>query len=187
MSPNPIQLDAGDLAWLAFRYVADEMAGDELVSFEQLLLNDQRAREEVAKAVELTQAIATVPAEVSLPARSPSWSYRLSWMAVGTAACLAVVAALEFLKQSEAPLASKPAEDTQNLAAAWVGSQHAFADESASDSTGEHSSEFVGTELAEHEVATDEDMSVPGWVLAAVGGTPRSDAAEQRPNVSLEN
>lgn len=47
-----------DVDWLAFRYAAGELDGAELAAFEQMLAESQPAREQVAAAVELFQAIA---------------------------------------------------------------------------------------------------------------------------------
>ena len=55
--------DFGDLDWRAFCYVAGELSDDEAASFEQCLETDQQAREAVAQAVKLTQAVASVVAE----------------------------------------------------------------------------------------------------------------------------
>lgn len=53
-------LAAGELSWLAFRFVAGELSGDELAAFEQRLEVDQGAREAVAEMVELTTAVQCV-------------------------------------------------------------------------------------------------------------------------------
>jgi hypothetical protein len=46
-----------ELDWQAFRYVAGELDAAELATFEQLLAEDQSARDAVLRAVELTQTI----------------------------------------------------------------------------------------------------------------------------------
>ncbi|MHC5537169.1 hypothetical protein ACYOEI_02905, partial [Singulisphaera rosea] len=53
MAPDP----RGDLLWLAFRYVAVEMDAEESAAFEERLAYDQLARESVAEAVALTEAV----------------------------------------------------------------------------------------------------------------------------------
>ena len=52
-----------EILWLAFRYVAGELAPDEAESFEHCLDQDQEAREAVARAVELTGAVAALRPE----------------------------------------------------------------------------------------------------------------------------
>jgi hypothetical protein len=94
---------------LAFRYIANELTNDELQAFEDRLATDHQAREAVAAAVELTQAIAFVestrqspsptvantndalPVSPPLPADRRSWWPALGWMAVGSAACAALI------------------------------------------------------------------------------------------------
>jgi anti-sigma factor RsiW len=75
----------------AFRYVAGEMAPDEAESFEQCLDQDQEAREAVARAVELTGAIAALRPEsiptLILPRRRPIGA-TLAIAALAAAACL---------------------------------------------------------------------------------------------------
>ncbi len=51
-----------DLDLLAVRYVANDLPDDELAAFESRLADDQAAREAVAAAVELTLAVAQLPA-----------------------------------------------------------------------------------------------------------------------------
>ncbi|MFO0821003.1 MAG: hypothetical protein U1A77_23860 [Pirellulales bacterium] len=95
---------------LAFRYIANELTNDELQAFEERLATDQQAREAVAAAVELSQAIAFVestrqspappvpastqgilPVTPPLPADRRSWWPALGWMTVGSAACVAMI------------------------------------------------------------------------------------------------
>lgn len=52
-----------DLAWAAFRYIADEMGIEEREDFDDRLARDQQAREAVAHAVQLAEAVAAVPVE----------------------------------------------------------------------------------------------------------------------------
>lgn len=91
-----------DLLLQATRYVLEEMDATERDQFEQLLLEDQPAREAVASAVELlvaTQAAREAVADrpmprgpVSLP--SVYSSHRLVWWMSAAAACLLVAAVL---------------------------------------------------------------------------------------------
>src|SRR5215210_2724211 len=94
-----------DLPWLASRYVAGELAGDEAAAFERRLDADQGAREAVAEAVELTGAVALLASDVL--AFGPGGRRRrdpirqaLGWMTAGAAACLATVLGLHALTPS---------------------------------------------------------------------------------------
>src|SRR6266850_973110 len=82
-----------ELDWLAFCYAADELSPAEAEQFEARLADDQAAREALARAVELTHAVAAAEAQsgdfVTLAARSSTnWNTRLSWMAIGGLASL---------------------------------------------------------------------------------------------------
>ena len=92
--------DAPALEWLAFRYVTDELTELEREAFEVRLADDQAAREAVAAAVELTQAVVWVEHESTVNARpvaAPTRPQRertrrgaiaLGWMLAGSAAGL---------------------------------------------------------------------------------------------------
>jgi ferric-dicitrate binding protein FerR (iron transport regulator) len=84
-----------ELLWLAFRYVAGEMSLDETESFERRLDGDQEAREAVARAVELTGAVAAVRSG-SIPTFTLPRRRRLVRVIVGVAA-LAAAACLAWL------------------------------------------------------------------------------------------
>jgi hypothetical protein len=106
-----------ELDWLAFCYIAGEMSRDETAAFEQRLADEQEAREAVARAVELTRAIAaakaarpTVPASVSaVPRRRYRAVRRWFWAAVATAASLAGVVLYQH--------AYRPADSPREMAA----------------------------------------------------------------------
>ena len=81
-----------DREWLAFRYIAGELTGDEAAAFEVELETSQVAREAVARAVDLSQAIAIAESQgVELVesaaniARSKAWKY-IGWIGAGAAA-----------------------------------------------------------------------------------------------------
>jgi len=120
MKPTEHNLD-----WLAFRYVSGELTGDETESFELRLADDQAARDAVASAVELSQAIVAAESLAS-PVISPaaalrkSWSTHIAWFACGAAACLLVVLALNFAGQqresSVSPVLANRWSEQLNLA-----------------------------------------------------------------------
>jgi len=99
-----------DLDWLAFCYIADELSRDEADAFETRLAHDQEAREAVARAVELTRAVAAAGAErrkrPEPASRAPGvWrrmglAGRLAWAAAAAAACLAAVLAYQHYRGS---------------------------------------------------------------------------------------
>ena len=121
----PNYLDS-DLDWLAFCYAAGELSPAEAEQFESRLASEQPAREALARAVEVTQAVAVAESQpcgnvVTPAARTRTkWSTRLSWMAIGGLASLllALVWSGSFTPQKTAALRSN-AEQQRNLAAAW--------------------------------------------------------------------
>jgi hypothetical protein len=114
-----------DLDWLAFCYIADELSPDEVERFESRLADDQEAREAVARAVDLTRAVAAVCAEAphrTTPASSVAGVWRrmglagrLGWAAIAASACLAAVLGYQYYHACQhdrgaAPTASAPQE-----------------------------------------------------------------------------
>lgn len=84
---------AADRELLAFRYIAGELTGEELASFETELETSQIAREAVARAVDLSRAIAMAEShEVELNrfatrgANRKTWIYGIGWGAAGVVA-----------------------------------------------------------------------------------------------------
>ena len=88
-----------ELDWLAFRYVAGEMAAGEEEQFEERLAQDQLAREAVDHAVELKEAMRLVTAESAPITASGVGVPVLRPMLWGTAAaaCPVVAACLAWL------------------------------------------------------------------------------------------
>lgn len=116
-----------DLDWLAFCYIADELSPADEEAFERRLADDQRAREAVARAVDLTMAVAAAgaaPSPRTTPAsgaigiwRRASLASRLAWTAIAASACLAAVVAFVH-HVSTGPVAGPPREaPTQEKAA----------------------------------------------------------------------
>jgi hypothetical protein len=93
MNPRPIDTDLpSDENLQAFRYVAGEMSADEEAVFEELLIDSQQLREELAEMVGLTAVVASAFPEIAEPSaancsaeeegdrfatNSPSWNWSL--------------------------------------------------------------------------------------------------------------
>jgi hypothetical protein len=184
--------DWTDLQWLAFCYIADELSADEAEVFEERLAADQEAREAVARAVELSQAVAALPRETVCPSPAASpWRRRLAWMTVGaTAACLAFAVWLLNSHLTgpgpaphDVPLANGPGveelpvsvvEDPAagRLLALWSHSADVVNSVLAlrPSEPAETNAEFEPIEVAEVD-----NLAVPGWMLAAVSTEPVAD------------
>jgi hypothetical protein len=169
-TPSPDELN-----WQAFRYIAGEMNATEQERFEQLLAEDQPARQAVAAAVELSQASVLALGMSQPPVwRAPVWGgveQRHRWMGwvVGVAACLALVAA--WLAQREAPVQSASLQ-SEALALQWSEvreQQHELADAALADPSPES---ILSTDEPEPldawPLADDNAAVAPDWMLAAV-------------------
>jgi hypothetical protein len=161
------------LDWTAFCYAAGELSADETAAFENRLGEDQATREALARAVELTQAVAS--AEAAQPAvivrsRPSVWARRVTWMAIGSAASL-LVAVLWSGSGAGSRLATwmgGPAKSpavSRELAAAWMAAQEELAVDEYENST-------FATPMTESEVGSESDMSelpeTPAWMTIAV-------------------
>jgi anti-sigma factor RsiW len=84
-----------DVEWLSMRYVLGELPEDEAVAFETRLSVDQSAREAVARAAHIVEALAaTYPACERLPVRWPKLLRKLAAVVVATAAAVLIVGLL---------------------------------------------------------------------------------------------
>lgn len=96
-----------DLDWLAFRYVAGELAGDEAARFEEWLATDQAPREAVARAVEIAQAVIVLEPESTRSSRNKrrETTARLRWGVCGAAAavCLSIAVGLVAIREGRGP------------------------------------------------------------------------------------
>ncbi len=170
------------LDWLAFQYIADEMATEDRATFEHRLADDQAAREAVARAVELTQALLADQCEKVLlssdPIRSSSAAEirdrararrRLTWLGLSLAMCFLLLIGSGFftgrftggvglIDQPRAESDMGNAVETSQLAIAWSNAR-------------------VELDVADEEPFADPDgdfgtdaVSTPDWMLAAVAG-----------------
>ncbi len=151
-----------ELDWTAFCYAAGELSAPDAEAFELRLADDQAAREALARAVELTQAVAAAetlqPVEVAKTGRS-LWGKRLVWMAVGSAASLLAVA---FVSQLDL---SPNSPDDGELAAAWSQTRQEL---SVASDANHWLSEETEVEAANEDLDL---IATPDWMTAAVGGT----------------
>jgi anti-sigma factor RsiW len=193
-----------ELSWSAFRFIAGEMAVEELVSFEARLADDQAAREAVAEAVELFHAVCAAEAAepaVTLAAKQTStWSQRFTWVASGAAAAAIVVAAglnagslARWLDHSQSPAV---AAVTPALADAWTATRSEYAaGEEATHEIGVSRSTTAADELSDEELANlaEEQLTLatetPSWMTAAVLGlsSPSTDPLDAGESLPQEN
>jgi hypothetical protein len=180
------------LEWSAFCYAAGELSPAEAAAFEELLAQDQSAREALARAVELTQAV--VSAESLVPvtvARSQSsvWTRRLSWMAVGSAASLLVAlvwsavwspSGLQAYLAGGAASKAPSAEESRELAQVWIQTREELA--RANDLEFWYPAHLASAEVDGIEVAADfadgtdftdntevfPASDTPDWMTAAI-------------------
>jgi hypothetical protein len=184
-------MNDNDLNWLAFRYVAGEMPDAELAAFEQSLAESQPAREAVAAAVLLAQAVALAegtsadaPHELVTAGstfRQPTWRGRLAWALVGAAASLLFAWGLQIWRDARLPpnavALNRPAnaQDLNGLAVQWTAVGEFDFD--ATDNDGFEHREFDDSSDAAHASSATselfEDITAPDWLVAAVSSEQR--------------
>jgi anti-sigma-K factor RskA len=194
-----------DLEWLAFQYIAGELAPGAAELFEERLAGDQAAREAVAAAVQIAQTIALEsdlfeatpstgelaevvrqPVRISV-SRFRSSRYRSSWRRAGVAAAglLLALTAWTGWKSHIAPARLDVARnansaESSRLAAIWADAQ--FDPERSSDW---QCDPLRAPRSAAGEEEDDADVLVPEWLLAAVSVQPAvGESPDERP---LEN
>ena len=171
-----------DLHWTAFLYVSEELTPDESSSFERLLAEDQEAREAVALAVELAQALAIVGPEQQHGFASRKHSTRriLAWAgSLAAAACL--LAAI--LPTFRPVVPTEPTADASSVALAWSGLRVGDDPDWTAFVDGVHSPESSAAgPLAESENAdmseTSTDRPLPSWLLSAAS-VPTGDSPQE--------
>jgi anti-sigma factor RsiW len=178
MNPNecPNELD-----WSAFCYAAGELSPAEAEQFESRLADEQSAREALARAVELTQTVAAAESQADkfqddrlvVPARRAvaEWSTRLSWMAMGGLASVAIALVWAGVVGHSS---SGPSEKQLALANAWTQTRAEIA-QAKEDGLwlpptwmfGEADEDLLAMNDAGDESALSE---TPSWMTAAVFG-----------------
>jgi hypothetical protein len=97
-----IEMAPADADWTAFQYLAGELPEQAVIRFETCLQDDQHAREALARAVEVTQAVALIGSETSeLSAVGATaevtrrhdaiWAAPVTWLSVAALACVMFV------------------------------------------------------------------------------------------------
>ncbi len=174
---DPRAIPGDDLAWDAYRYVADAMDRLEIDAFEQRLIEDQVAREAVAAAVDQLGALAIVARDPSheVHARPPGRPLRTRnrW---GRSAVLAVALAAGFLLtvwwgQGGQPRSGE--DQAAAVAAAWTSLRGElappegtlpFLPEFGGGEPDPGATDAGGTEIAE----VPAEQPLPSWIMAAV-------------------
>jgi len=177
MKHNEIQ---SELDWTAFCYAAGELTPVEVEQFEARLADEQEAREALARAVELTQAVAAGESQVGSYAIAPAarqrsnWATRLAWMAVGgTAAALAAAIWSGAFPRGQMPLTGDQLLARSELAAAWSQARDEIA---AAKEAGQWPMIVSAADTDEEPLAAEsrgDDSALedtPSWMTAAVFG-----------------
>jgi hypothetical protein len=166
-----------DLLWVAAQYAAGDLPESAVERFEEQLETDQAAREALAQAVALSQAVAQVEATPVAPVsidRSRRFSTAAA-LAIAVAACLALTfVALQLPKDGDAPnqeVAKSPENDAQRLVAmAWVAGQVGEEDFTETDDP-TLADEPMFDDVDEFDdllPMPTSDPSAPDWLLAAL-------------------
>jgi hypothetical protein len=164
-----------DLHWTAFLYVAGDLPPDESSSFERLLAEDQDAREAVASAVEMAQALAILGPEPTSKGRSPGRRRTMRVIAcVGSLAAAACLAAML--------IPATPAEpDASDVAQAWTGLRKAPDTDGTAFDDGPHSTDPGDpgqAALTDVEAEDSTGRDLPSWLLTAASA-PRDEAPQE--------
>ncbi len=181
--PQPDARRESDADWLAFRYHAGEMSADETAEFERLLGESQPAREALARAVLLSEAVALAakgdaPNEEAKIVHRPigraiTWGQRLAWAVFGAAASLVFAWGLDATRGArQAGHPTSPADDLTGLAIQWRAAGDFTADDDdAVANVDRDSFDSSADNRASTSVARDpsDDLAAPEWLLAAVG------------------
>ncbi len=185
---NNVSQEFDDLDWQAFRYIANEMTEAERAAFEERLGQDQRACEVVARMVELANGVVCTAAVVAISAAPdsasrvsreviaphisprlntwsrPRWQRAAAWV---TAVAASLVAAILLYQ----PFNSST--DPSTLAQLWARVR------SGSETLSPPDTELLaGFDDAFMATEDETELSVPAWVIEAVGSGSESDQRE---------
>lgn len=177
MTPFNNQTES-DREWLAFRYIAGELSGDETAAFEAELESSQAAREAVARAVELSQAVAIAESQevelvkaASKHSRRKSWIFGIGWIAAGAVAASVAGAVWWNMPKSQ--------QEKSNIAESWAAMRAVDPPAPAGE---------VPAELGP---ALDAADTAPSWMTAGVislnGGKQEDDDGDGKPDGSWDD
>ncbi|HUG92976.1 MAG TPA: hypothetical protein VML55_19200 [Planctomycetaceae bacterium] len=189
---------ADDLGFEAFRYVAGEMADAESAAFEQRLAADQQAREAVARAVEIAQAVTVLgpqavaaagPAFASV--RRPSRRAALVMLVATVAACLLLAVALDpFGRSGRDPVgdglladSGRPA-NAARLVEFWTDADDLLARSEDTSALEGYGASWIDEPGTAGENGADSDFA---WMLAAVSAEMPTPDNELPPEPGQEN
>lgn len=218
-SNEPSQpIDRVALDWQAWLYVAGEMDDAAREAFETRLLDDVAACEAVARAVELSDLMAAATPALSyataIPTAAPAyeidsaaevvpaasyvsdgirsregWSQRVGWMALGAAACLAVMLATRAWRigqlddaagvDEKQEIVATAEDDAPALAAAWTELWNA--DDSTSRGDADDDTLARDDSVLSDAASDDRNSTPPDWLLAAVTGDDADGAPPSAP------
>lgn len=156
-----------ELDWMAFCYVADELTGEELETFEARLAREQEVRDAVVRAVNLVQDVylsGNEEHEVRLRATSPALAVTnpIGWVwKVAAVVLLGVSVGAWWWNQNPDPNRTVAETPSEALAVAWV------------DSLEE--SDLDEMELDLNEEFGFEDEAVNEWMVSALSELEDSD------------
>jgi hypothetical protein len=143
-----------DRDWLAFRYIAGELSDEDFASFEFELETSQLAREAVARAIELSQAIAIAESQqvelvesATRKSGQKPWAYGICGICAGAAAA-SVAGAIWWNMPS-------PKNVTPEVAKTWVEMRPA-------------ETPVVGVKSAEAIFIPEPAAAAPSWMTAGV-------------------
>ena len=175
-----------DLHWTAFLYVAGELTFDESSSFERLLDEDQEAREAVAGAVELAQALAIVgPGPESVPRKRANRRVLIWAGSLAAAACL--VAAILPTFRPAGSSGSLAVADASSVALAWSGLRAGDDPEWSAFVDAVHAPESPAPGPLDEAEGVDgaeasTDRALPSWLLSAASVQGHSGDSPQEEN-----
>ncbi len=161
-----------DLHWNAFLYVSGELSPEETSSFENLLADDQGARDAVIQAVELAEALAIAGAgQVRSPRRRSGYRVLAGALTLAAAACVTLVI---FPRFHPAP----PTEpDASQVAQAWSGLRGG-ADPDWVASIGDSHATEISDPAQAPDAEPSTERALPSWLLSATSA-PRNEAPQE--------
>jgi len=162
-----------DFNWLAFQYVAGELAADECEAFELRLADDQSACEAVARAVDILGVLAGAR-PTDLPSVPQASTVGRPWRRLAAVACVAALVvlgiSLQFLQK---PVATDDVGDSEHANAQTVSDWVALGpseDDSVNDEseTDDLELSFNDAEQPPKVDSPADDLAVPSWMVAAL-------------------